>query len=204
MRALALLISYVLHPLWTPVLLLGLLWMLDPWLRLQPGVMIYVATVLLINALAPAVSIFMLHRRGVLSDLEVSERKERKWPFLIVLFYQVLGYFALTRPGVYLPPEVLGLVVAMMAALVVAIFVNRHFKMSMHLLANGGAFGAVWSFNHLHGLGLESWLPLGFLLAGAVGWSRMRLGVHTPKELALGFLVGYTLMRTVVEWGWMD
>ena len=76
--------------------------------------------------------------------------------------------------------------------------------MSMHLLANGGAFGAVWSFNHLHGLGLESWLPLGFLLAGAVGWSRMRLGVHTPKELALGFLVGYTLMRTVVEWGWMD
>ena len=178
--------------------------MLDPWLRLQPGVMIYVATVLLINALAPAVSIFMLHRRGVLSDLEVSERKERKWPFLIVLFYQVLGYFALTRPGVYLPPEVLGLVVAMMAALVVAIFVNRHFKMSMHLLANGGAFGAVWSFNHLHGLGLESWLPLGFLLAGAVGWSRMRLGVHTPKELALGFLVGFTLMRTVVEWGWMD
>ena len=204
MRALALLVSYVLHPLWTRVLLLGLLWMLDPWLRLQPGVMIYVATVLLINALAPAVSIFMLHRRGVLSDLEVSERKERKWPFLIVLFYQVLGYFALTRPGVYLPPEVLGLVVAMMAALVVAIFVNRHFKMSMHLLANGGAFGAVWSFNHLHGLGLESWLPLGFLLAGAVGWSRMRLGVHTPKELALGFLVGYTLMRTVVEWGWMD
>ena len=202
MRILALLISYILHPLWTPLLVLGMLWGVDPWLRLQPAVMLYVGSVFFINALAPAVSIYMLHRRGVLGDLEVSERTERQWPFLIVLFYQALGLFALTRPGVYLPPEVLGLVVAMMASLVLALFVNRRFKMSMHLLANGGAFGAVWAFNQLHGLGLEAWLPLGFLIAGAVGWSRMKLGVHTPAELAVGFLVGFTLMRAVVESGW--
>ena len=108
----------------------------------------------------------------------------------------------MTRPGVYLPSEVLGLVVAMMASLVLALLVNRRFKMSMHLLANGGAFGAIWAFNRLHGLGLEAWLPLGFLIAGVVGWSRMKLGVHTPAELAVGFLVGFTLMRAVVESGW--
>ena len=202
MRVLALLVSYILHPLWTPLIVLGLLWWLDPWLRLQPAVMLYVGSVFLINALAPAVSIYMLHKRGVLGDLEVSERTERQWPFLIVLFYQTLGLFALTRPGVYLPSEVLGLVVAMMASLVLALLVNRRFKMSMHLLANGGAFGAIWAFNRLHGLGLEAWLPLGFLIAGVVGWSRMKLGVHTPAELAVGFLVGFTLMRAVVESGW--
>ncbi len=202
MRVLALLVSYILHPLWTPLIVLGLLWWLDPWLRLQPAVMLYVGSVFLINALAPAVSIYMLHKRGVLGDLEVSERTERQWPFLIVLFYQTLGLFALTRPGVYLPSEVLGLVVAMMASLVLALLVNRRFKMSMHLLANGGAFGAIWAFNRLHGLGLEAWLPLGFLLAGVVGWSRMKLGVHTPAELAVGFLVGFALMRAVVESGW--
>lgn len=202
MRVPALVVSYVLHPLWTPLLVLFLLWWVDPWLRLQPAVMFYVGSVFLINAVAPAVSIYVLHRRGVLGDLEVSERSERLWPFLIVLFYQALGLFALTRPGVYLPREVLALVVAMMASLVLALFVNRRFKMSMHMLANGGAFGAVWAFNQLHGLGLEGALPLGFLVAGVVGWSRMRLGVHTPAELALGFLVGFTMMRGVVESGW--
>ena len=116
MRALAVVISYVLHPLWTPLIMLGLLWCVDPWLRLQPAVMAYVASVLVINAVAPAVSLYVLHRRGVLRDLEVSKQSERTLPFLIVLFYQALGYFALTRPGVYLPPEILGLVVAMMAA----------------------------------------------------------------------------------------
>jgi membrane-associated phospholipid phosphatase len=202
MRKVAFLLSYVFHPLWTPLLLLGVLWGVDPWIRMHPSVMMYVATVLLINALAPAVSIWFLYKRGALGDLEVSNRKERKWPFLMVLFYQVLGYIALTRPGVYLPPEVLGLVLAMMASLVLAIFVNRRIKMSMHLLANGGAIGGIWAFNQLHTLGLEPVLPLGFLLAGAIGWSRMKLGVHTPKELALGFLVGFTIVRAVVESGW--
>ena len=37
MRALAAVISYVLHPLWTPLIMLGLLWCVDPWLRLQLG-----------------------------------------------------------------------------------------------------------------------------------------------------------------------
>ena len=202
MRALAVLVSYVFHPLWTPLIVLGLLWLVDPWLRMQPAVMTYVASVMLINAVAPAVSLYVLHRRGVLGDLEVSDRSERTLPFLIVLFYQALGWFALTRPGVYLPPELLGLVVAMMAALVLALIVNRRIKLSMHLMANGGGFGAMWAFNQLHGLSLEAWLPLGFLLAGIIGWSRMAMGVHTPRELALGFLVGFTMMRAVVESGW--
>ena len=66
MRALAVLVSYVFHPLWTPLLVLGLLWSVDPWLRMQPAVMTYVASVMLINAVAPAVSLYVLHRRGVL------------------------------------------------------------------------------------------------------------------------------------------
>ena len=165
--------------------------------------MLYVGSVLLINAVAPAVSLYVLHHHGgPRGPRGFSERSERTLPFLIVLFYQALGLFALTRPGVYLPPEVLGLVVAMMASLVLALFVNRRIKISMHLVANGGGFGAVWAFNQLHGLGLEAWLPLGFLMAGAsVGWS-WRWAFTRRRELAVGFLVGFTLMRAVVESGW--
>lgn len=201
MRRLALIISYVLHPLWMPLWVFLMLWAVDPWLRLQPAVMVYVSSILLINALAPAVSIYVLHRRGALSDLEVSKRKERTLPFLVVLFYQVLGYYALTRPGVFLPSEVLALILGMMMALAVGMVFTRWIKVSMHLLASGGALGALWSFNLLHDLGLEEELPLGFLVAGCVGWSRMKLGVHTPRELALGFLLGFSLIRWVVEWG---
>lgn len=201
MRAIALTVSYVLHPLWVPLMLLILLWSLDPWLSMQPSVMVYVASILLINAVAPALSLFVLHRRGALSDLEVSRKEERWVPFMVVLFYQFLGVYALTRPGVFLPTELLALVVAMMVALIIAMLLTRWIKVSMHLLAQGGALGALWSFNLIHGLGLEGALPLGFLIAGVVGWSRMKLGVHTPRELALGFLLGFSVVRAVTELG---
>jgi membrane-associated phospholipid phosphatase len=201
MRTVALVLSYVFHPLWMPLLVFLFLWGVDPWLQLQPSVMLYVGSILLINAIAPALSLLVLHRRGALSDLEVSKRKERTVPFLVVMFYQVLGYYALTRPGVFLPSEMLRLVLGMLAALAVAMLLTRWIKVSMHLLAQGGAIGAIWSFNLLHDLGLSDALPLGFLLAGVVGWSRMRLGVHTPQELALGFLIGFAVVRALVESG---
>jgi membrane-associated phospholipid phosphatase len=201
MRRFALVISYVLHPLWMPLWVFLMLWAVDPWLRLQPAVMVYVSSILLINALAPAISLYVLHRRGALSDLEVSRRQERTVPFLVVMFYQLLGYYALTRPGVYLPSEVLALVLGMMASLALAMLLTRWIKVSMHLLAQGGALGALWSFHLLHELSLGAFLPLGFAVAGAVGWSRMRLGVHTPKELALGFLLGFAVLRAFVESG---
>ena len=201
MRTPALILSYVFHPLWMPFIVLLVLWGVDPWLRMQPAMMVYVASILLINAIAPAISLYVLHRRGALSDLEVSQRKERTVPFLVVMFYQLLGYYALTRPGVFLPSEVLSLVVAMIVSLLVAMLLTRWIKVSMHLLAQGGALGALWSFNLLHDLGMEPLLPLGFLMAGLVGWSRMRLGVHTPTELALGFLTGFAVVRAYVELG---
>lgn len=201
MHRLALLVSYVFHPLWMPLMVFLVLWFVDPWLQLPPSIMVYVTSILLINAVAPALSIYVLHRRGAVSDLEVSHRSERRVPFLVVMFYQILGYYALTRPGVFLPTELLSLVLAMLIALGVAMVMTRWVKISMHLLAQGGALGALWSFNLLHRLGWEELLPLGFLLAGLVGWSRMRLGVHTPGELALGFLVGFACVRAIVEVG---
>ncbi len=201
MHRLALLISYVFHPLWMPLMVFLALWFADPWLQLPPSMMVYVTSILLINAVAPALSIYVLHRRGALSDLEVSRRSERRVPFLVVMFYQILGYYALTRPGVFLPTELLSLVLAMLIALGAAMVATRWVKISIHLLAQGGALGALWSFNLMHRLGLEEVLPLGFMLAGLVGWSRMRLGVHTPGELALGFLAGFACVRAIVEMG---
>ena len=64
-------ISGVFHPLVMPLATLVLVFALDPCLQALPEVFMYMGIVVLVNTLAPAVSIWVLHRRGYLSDLDI-------------------------------------------------------------------------------------------------------------------------------------
>ena len=80
-------ISGILHPLLMPLVTLVLVFGMDPYLQSLPEVFVYMGVVVLVNTLAPAVSIFVLYRRGLLSDLDIRNRKERSLPFFLVLAY---------------------------------------------------------------------------------------------------------------------
>ena len=89
MKTLAKLVSAVLHPLCMPLLTLAMLLSEDGYLQHRMGLFSYLFVLLLINTLAPAASLWMLQRRGFISDLDIRSRKERPWPFLLVLAYYI-------------------------------------------------------------------------------------------------------------------
>ena len=64
----------------------------DGYLKHRIGLSYFLFVLLLINTLAPAVSLWMLQRRGFISDLDIRSRKERPWPFLLVLAYYTMAY----------------------------------------------------------------------------------------------------------------
>ena len=97
-------ISAILHPLLMPLVTLVLVFGMDPYLQSLPHVFVYMGVVVLVNTLAPAISIFVLHRRGMLSDLDIRNRKERSLPFFIVLAYFIMTYILLvTSPRHFYP-----------------------------------------------------------------------------------------------------
>ena len=92
MTGLAKFVSGVLHPLCMPLLTLGLLLATDGYLAHRLGLFSYLFVLLLINTLAPALSMFILKKRGVISDWDIRMRHERPWPFLLVLAYYLMAY----------------------------------------------------------------------------------------------------------------
>ena len=60
----------------------------------------------------------------------------------------------------------------------------------MHMLAQGGILAVylhVAMMDHTWDL---NWVSVLLLSAGLVGWSRLRLGAHTPAEVYSGFALG--------------
>lgn len=185
------LISWVLHPLWTPLYLFGILVTSNPYLYMQPAVSWYMGVVLTVSVLASIASLLMMQRSRGISDLEVSERKERFAPFAVVLLYQGLALWTLTGLPAYIPAGWIALLTAQMVLLAVALLITTRFKASMHMMGITGAFGVLIFFNRQHALGLDTLLPLGFLLAGGVAWARLRIGVHSLPEVLVGSLLGF-------------
>ena len=191
MRMLAQTVSGVLHPLCMPLLTLGLLMLTDGYLMHRLGLFAYLFVLLLINTVAPAISLWLLKRRGVISDLDIRNRSERPWPFLLVLAYYLMAYVLVVQSTavavpVFYQQVLLSLVVAIASAWVV----TWKAKISMHMLAQGGILAVylhVAMMDHSWDL---NWVSVLLLSAGLVGWSRLRLGAHTPAEVYSGFALG--------------
>lgn len=131
----------------------------------------------------PMVSILRGVRRGRWTDKHVVVHAQRRVPLLIILLSTAGGMLALV--AVSAPRQLLALIAAMVAALLVAvpITVFLHWGISIHALVAAGTsvalcvvFGPV--------------LALTAPVAVAVGWARVRLGEHTVAQVLAGGLVG--------------
>lgn len=188
---LAKVISYLLHPLWMPLFTLVLAYLLDPFLSLRAPVFNFLLIVLFVNTIAPGISILVMQRRGLISDLEIRNKQERFVPFILFLFYYALSYALIRFRGNFIPQDVMVIFSSLLVSLSLGLILTLKTKVSMHLMAIGGLCGVLAGLNRIHLLGIGEVVTIVFLLAGALGWARIRMRVHTHTQVYLGFLIGF-------------
>ncbi|MCC6600922.1 MAG: hypothetical protein IT223_09650 [Crocinitomicaceae bacterium] len=97
-------LSVIFHPLLMPLLIYSLVRWLDPYYIAPTRADNFVFLLLGINILAPAISMLIMIRYGMLSSIDLRNRKERLGPYLIVIFYYFLSY-GMLRWKVYELPK---------------------------------------------------------------------------------------------------
>jgi hypothetical protein len=191
MTSLAKVVSAILHPLCMPLLTLSLLLAVDGYLAHRLGLFAYLFVLLTINTLAPALSLWILKRRGVISDWDIQTRAERPLPFLLVLAYYLMAYaLVVNSTAVEVPLFYRNVLLALVVAIGSAWVVTWKAKISMHMLAQGGILGVYLHVALTDQFWDMRWLSALLLSAGLVGWSRLHLGAHTAGEVYAGFVLG--------------
>jgi len=134
-------------------------------------------------------------RRGHISDWYVTRANERLVPFTVAFFS--FGAAVALMIALSAPRELLGVTLAGMAGLLVAIIVTTRWKLSLHM---GSVSGAVVVLAFVFG----PWALLFAAAIPAVGWARIRVAHHTVRQVIVGGLIGaavaavvYPAMRSV-------
>ena len=175
---------------------------IDPYYIAPAEADYFVFLLLGINIVAPALSILIMIKFKMVSSIDLHDRKERWAPYLLVILYYILSYVLLRYYGPTLPTEVFSFILAVIVSLLISLTINFYWKISVHMLGQGGVFGSLISLSILHRADV-SIIIIGCLLMSALtGFSRLRLNAHTHQQVYAGFVLGMICNLVILcgEW----
>ena len=184
------LVARVATEAFAPAVLVGLLLVVVGWhAGEQPGVSRWWGLpAALFAAVLPLTYILRGVRRGRFTDHHIPEREHRRGPLLIGIASVAVGLGLLVALGA--PDDVVALLAAGAAGLVVFTAVTLWWKMSIHA---GVAAGTVAVLTAVYGPVALLTLPLVPLIC----WARVRLSAHTVAQVVAGATVGALIAAVV-------
>jgi len=194
----ATIVSYILHPLLVPTYIIILLLNMDAFLAFMIpfSVRLWIISMFFMVTFAmPAMMIWMMHRRGIITSMQMEMRSERFYPLLLTTIFWSIGYGLLSRTG--LPVIYYQYLLGGITALIIAIGINYFWKISLHMLGMGGLTGVFLGFSFRIGVDLFLLLTILILLSGLVGYARLKVNSHNPPQVYVGYIVGVLLMIVV-------
>jgi hypothetical protein len=149
---------------------------------------ISVGVAVLFGSLVPLWYLLLGVRRGRWANHHVPIREQRRGPLLVGLASVIVGL--VVRAALGAARELLVLIVAMIAGLVVSLVITHFWKMSIH---TGVVAGTTTILVLVFGqIGL-----LAVPFVALVAWARVELGDHTPAQVLAGCAIGASVAGTV-------
>lgn len=185
-------LSWVLSPILTPTYGIMAVFALSPLRYASFSVMATVtAVVFALTAAIPGLAVWLLNRYGDVSDLALSHRDDRLYPYIIMGAALTAAGFYLQSIGApqWLPRFYWGAAIAC----AINLTVNFRWKISAHAAGMGGltALFVILTRYCLPHTGMTGWIIASILLCGLLGSARVWLGRHTALQTITGLLTGF-------------
>lgn len=195
-RAVANVFSYVLHPLFIPLLVTFLSVTALPEFftafrsnsfRWDYDVLFIRVTVA--SVLFPMLVVALSKALGFVGSITMRDQKDRIIPYVASIIFYFWAFYTFKREGAS-PDFYNAFWLGVFLAVVISFVANSFVKISMHTVGWGGVVGFLLCL--MGDMGMNVSLPLAgaVLLAGIAGTSRLVLDAHTPREVWSGFVVG--------------
>ncbi|MBX2946160.1 MAG: hypothetical protein KF725_10025 [Cyclobacteriaceae bacterium] len=190
-------ISIIFHPLLMPTYLFALLAAVSPAL-LYPFVQsidAFLTLLFLMTFLLPAVNVGLFRLLGVVKDVSMVNRKERIRPFaMIALLYAVFTYLLSSKFKISLGDNVFNLIIIIDGLVIFSLLITFFYKASIHSVGVWGVIGILLPLNKvIDDNAIFSATLVALVVAGVVMSARLQLNAHTPREVLVGSVVGFSI-----------
>jgi membrane-associated phospholipid phosphatase len=138
--------------------------------------------------LLPLAGIFLLKLNGHVSDFDVTDEKERVFPYIITLVSSAAGILLIYRYN--MPWIVLKLYIGSILATIIAFILTFKWKISVHTIAFGCLVASAFLMCLNQGKNPLLFFVILLIIAGLQATSRLYLKAHTTGQVTAGFFLG--------------
>lgn len=198
MPVLAKFLSIVFHPIFAVIYAYTIVFFAGSYHSYLPiQIKQFVLLIVLINTvIIPIVLIILLKYAGIIRHIELNDRKDRVIAISIMVVAYAFTLYMFRSLG--LPFVLLKLILGGVVAMVITVIISFWWKVSCHSTGIGGLTGFLYS-SALTGLIPFNWLLLvSIVLSGLILSARLGLGAHTPKQVYIGYAVGFIVLLFTV------
>jgi hypothetical protein len=187
-------ISLIFHPLLMPTYGFLLMFSGDNYIatftptRLK---LVIPAITFVFTFILPAINAFILLKAKRINSLEMETSKERVIPYFSTSLYFFALYYLFYNAD--FPPVFIILILGAGLSILLTLLINFWWKISAHSIGIGGIIGALLGISLKLKIDFQLILVIAILIAGCIGFARLKLKAHTPAQVYAGFLVGFLI-----------
>ncbi len=192
-------ISYLFHPLMMPCYILILLLNINNYASLLVPLnykLMITGIVLLMTVILPLCFTWLLIKLQYITSVYMTTREDRVYPIISLAVFYYATYFLLKEVHIAAIFSYYMLGATLIAIL--SLVINFYRKISLHLLAMGSFTGLFLGLSLQYGINFTPEIMVGILLAGVVGYARLKSNAHQPSEIYSGFLMGAVVLAALI------
>lgn len=198
------LFSYVLHPLFLPLLVTFMTVTALPEyftafrlasMRFDYDILYF--RVASISLFFPLLVVLLSRALGFVTSIQMETQRDRIIPYVATIIFYFWAFYTFFREG-SAPNFFTSFFLGSFITVSICLVANNFIKISMHTTGWGGVIG--YFVVLMAGLGLNVAIPLAviFVLAGIAATSRLVLSAHTTWEIYIGLFTG--ILAQLVAW----
>ena len=190
-------VSILFHPVFDPtitVILVIKIYSNIIILENQAGIILLGTCVF--SLILPLLSVFILLLTKKIDSLEMPKKEERFLPILFASIWMILGFYFMKEIFSY-APIMKSIYLGAIYVMLISLLITKKWKISLHMLAIGGATGVFIMLEFLFGQNLML-LLITILISGILGYSRLSLKAHSLSQIYAGFIVGNIIMGSSI------
>ncbi|MEN8226138.1 MAG: hypothetical protein ABFS05_12345 [Bacteroidota bacterium] len=187
-------ISIVFHPLFIPTYFIAVLMNLNVFFALMiPAEAKWkiLLLVLLTSAVFPMLILYSMYRFKLIKSLNMDSKEERLYPYAATSIFFFLATYMIWQ--INISPVYYYVMLAASMLAVLTLLINIYWKISAHTVSMGGILGIMVALQSVLLIDILWLIAITLMLAGLVGFARLRAGTHTQAQVYLGYILGYLL-----------